>query len=99
LYSASSSPLLLRGVSGYSIDTVSELTYRSAILATVGEGLAQGPYMAAIQWDSSLQPSGRKTPNLPQASGARCPRCHFRVDIKVVVSFALLQIIILRRYV
>src|SRR6218665_1738402 len=29
-YSASSSPLLLRGVIDYSIDTVSELTYRRA---------------------------------------------------------------------
>ena len=45
-YSASSSPLLLRGAPDYSIDTVMELTHQ-ALQATVSEGLAQGPYMAA----------------------------------------------------
>ena len=42
-YSASSSPLLLRGAPNYSIDTVSELTCLSA----TSELLAQGPYMVA----------------------------------------------------
>ena len=45
-YSASSSPLLLRGAPDYSIDTLLELT-REALQATVSEGLAQGPYVAA----------------------------------------------------
>src|SRR6218665_1561109 len=46
-YSASSSPLLLRGIPDYSIDTVSELTRRSAAGKTTSEGLAQVPYVAA----------------------------------------------------
>ena len=45
-YSTSSSPLLLMGAPDYSIDTVSELTRRSSIQTTVGEGLAQGSCMA-----------------------------------------------------
>jgi len=48
-YSASSSPLLLsqRRSRLCSIDTVSKLTRRGAIQASVSEGLAQGPYVAA----------------------------------------------------
>src|SRR6218665_1626495 len=46
-YSASSSPLLLRGIPDYSNDTVSELTRRSAAGKTTSEGLAQVPYVAA----------------------------------------------------
>src|SRR6218665_648770 len=45
-YSASSSPLLLRGVPDCSIDTVSE-PHAEALQATASEGLAQGPYVAA----------------------------------------------------
>src|SRR6218665_598289 len=46
-YSAPSSPLLLRGTPDYcSTDTVSEF-HAEAHRATVGKGLAQGPYMAA----------------------------------------------------
>jgi len=41
-----SSPLLLRGSSDYSIDTVSELS-RQALQVNVSEGLAQGPYVVA----------------------------------------------------
>jgi len=42
-YSTSSSPLLLRGAYDYSIDTVSELTRRSATgNYSMSEGLAQG---------------------------------------------------------
>src|SRR6218665_1103757 len=44
-YSASSSPLLLRGAPGYSTDTIG-FSRRSA-QATVSKGLAQGPYVAA----------------------------------------------------
>ena len=47
-YSASPSPLLLRGAPDYSNDTVSELTRRSATGNNIAsEGLAQGPYAAA----------------------------------------------------
>jgi len=42
--STSSSPILLRGAPGNSIETVLELTRQSA---TVSEGLAQSPYVAA----------------------------------------------------
>jgi len=46
-YSASSSPLLLRGTPpNYSIDTVSKL-HAEALQATVCDGLAQGPYVVA----------------------------------------------------
>ena len=45
-YTASSSPLLLRGATDYSLDAVSELT-AEALQAIVSEGLAQGPYVAA----------------------------------------------------
>src|SRR6218665_386048 len=41
-----SSPLLLRGTPDYSIDTMLEFT-TEALQATMSEGLAQGPYMAA----------------------------------------------------
>jgi len=45
-YSASSSPLLIRGAPDYSTDTVSiGVSCRSA-QATAGKGLAQGPYVA-----------------------------------------------------
>src|SRR6218665_2573770 len=46
LYSASSSPLLLRGAPDYSTDAVSELTRRSTT-GNMSEGLAQGPHVAA----------------------------------------------------
>jgi len=45
-YSASSSPLLLRGVSRHSMDTVSKF-HAKAPQATASEGLAEGHYMAA----------------------------------------------------
>src|SRR6218665_3509577 len=45
-YSASSSPLLLRGAPDYSTNTVSEF-HAEAPQATAGKGLAQGPYVAA----------------------------------------------------
>src|SRR6218665_63911 len=57
-YSASLSPLLLRGAPDYSIDTVSELTHRS-VTGNTSEGLAQGPYTWRLEWDS-----GRKATNL-----------------------------------
>ena len=46
-YSASSNPLLLTGAYDCNIDAVLELTRRSAIQATMSEGLAQGDYVAA----------------------------------------------------
>jgi len=46
-YSSFSSTLLLRGDSDYSIDTVSELTRRSARGNYMSDGLAQGPYVVA----------------------------------------------------
>src|SRR6218665_2449712 len=45
-YSASSSPLLLRGAHDYSTDTVSGF-HAEAPQATVSKGLAQGSYVAA----------------------------------------------------
>ena len=45
-YSASSSPLLLERCSRQSTDTVPEF-HAKAPQATVSEGLAQGPYVAA----------------------------------------------------
>ena len=45
-YSASSSPLLLRGAPDYSTDTVSEF-HAKALQASTSAGLAQGPYVAA----------------------------------------------------
>src|SRR6218665_2722654 len=36
--------------------------HAEALQTTVGEGLAQGPY---VEWDSNLRPSGPKAPNLP----------------------------------
>src|SRR6218665_2197964 len=46
-YSASSSPLILRGASDYSVDTASEFHAEALMQATASEGLAQGPKMAA----------------------------------------------------
>src|SRR6218665_2472852 len=45
-YSASSSPLLLRGAPDYSTDTVSEF-HAEGHRQTAGKGLAQGPSVAA----------------------------------------------------
>jgi len=45
-YSASSSSILLRGAPDYNTDTVSEF-HAEAPQATVSEGLARGPYVAA----------------------------------------------------
>ena len=47
LYSAPSSPLLLRGAPDYSMDTVSEFHAKRA-QTTAGKGLAQGHYVAAV---------------------------------------------------
>ena len=44
LYSASSSPLLLRGASDYSVDSVSELTRLSA----------RGKYKWRLEWDLNM---------------------------------------------
>ena len=66
-YGASSSPLLLRGDPDYSIDTVSELTRRSATVqvANTSEGLAQGLYVAVTgRFGPAI--SGHKATNLPQ---------------------------------
>jgi len=62
-YCASSSPLLLRGASDYSIDKYCVGFNTSK--ATVSEGLAQGPYVAArvVFQPATLRTQG--TPNLP----------------------------------
>jgi len=44
-HSASSSPLLFRGVPDYSMNTVSE--FHAEAQTTVSKGLTQGPYVAA----------------------------------------------------
>ena len=62
-YSASSSPLLLRGAPNYSIDTVSEF-HAEAPQATASEGLAQGAYVAA-RTGFELATLRIKAPNLP----------------------------------
>jgi len=63
-YSASSSPLLLRGAPDYSIDTVLELTRWSATGIYELKDLPKAP-MWRLTWNLSLRPSGRKAPNLP----------------------------------
>ena len=66
-YSASSSPLLLRG-DLYSIGTMSELTRRSATCRQLRvKYLPRVPavYVVAIEWDLNPRPSGVKAPNLP----------------------------------
>ena len=64
-YSAPSSPLLLRGAPD-STDTVSEF-HAKAPQATASEGLAQGPYMAAIVGfePTTLQTKGVDSTNEP----------------------------------
>ena len=52
-YSASSSPLLLRGAPRHRTDTVSEF-HVEAPQATVSEGPAQGTYVAARSWKQCL---------------------------------------------
>jgi len=59
-YSASSSPLLLRGTPDYIIDTVSELTRRRQMWM---KDLSKVP-MRQLELDLNLRPSGRKTPNI-----------------------------------
>ena len=52
-YSASSSPLLLRGTPDYSIDTVSKF-HAEAPQVTASERLAQGPY---VETSAGLTPN------------------------------------------
>src|SRR6218665_1163992 len=61
--SASSSPLLLRGASDYSLETVSELTRQKRYRQLRVKDLPKVPTWR-LEWDSNLRPSGRKTPNL-----------------------------------
>src|SRR6218665_1532656 len=65
-HSASSSPLLLRDVPGYSIETVSEF-HTEALQATASEELAQGPYVAARREfePATLQTQGTVLTNVP----------------------------------
>ena len=60
-YSASSSPLLLRDIHVYSIDTVLELTRRSGRGNYMSEGITQGDKVPTwwLEWDSNLRPSAR----------------------------------------
>ena len=58
-YSAPSSPLLLRGRSRLQHGYYIGVSCRSA-QATVGKGLAQGPYVTAIERESNPRPSGWK---------------------------------------
>ena len=69
VYSASSSPLLRRGAPFYHVYTVSELTCRSAIQATVSEKFAKVPTWR-LEWDSNLRPYGRKAANLSMSHHA-----------------------------
>ena len=62
-YYTSSSPLLFRGAPDYSVDTVSELTCRSARQLRVKDFPKVSTWW--LKWDSNLRPSGRKAPNLP----------------------------------
>ena len=58
-YSASSSPILLKGAPDYSSDTGSELTCLG-LQAIVSEGLAQGPFIAArVMNVGPYMPSGK----------------------------------------
>ena len=70
-YSASSSPLLLRcsPESRPSTDSVSEF-HAEAPQATVSEGLAQGPYVSAIERYSNPRLFGRKALTLPMGHHA-----------------------------
>src|SRR6218665_204151 len=66
-YSASSRPLLLRGAPDHSTDTVSEF-HAEAPQATVSEGLAQGPYVAARAGfePATLRTKGDESTNEPK---------------------------------
>ena len=69
IYSAFSSPLLLRGAPDHSNDTVPEF-HAEASQAIVSEGLSQGRYMAAGVGYEGYEPFGRKAPNLPMSNHA-----------------------------
>ena len=65
-YSASSSPLLLRGAPDYSTNTVPEV-HAEAPQATVSEGLAQGPHVVATAGvkPMTLRTKGVESTNAP----------------------------------
>ena len=88
-YSASSSQLLLGGAPDYSIDTVSELTRRSA-----SEGLAQGPYVeAGVGFEpATLWTQRTEIPTEPPRLTCACIHVPVRVHIILVYihSIALL---------
>src|SRR6218665_3619991 len=85
-YSASSSPLLLRGVPD-SLDTVSEF-HAEAPQATTSEGLAQGPYVAVRAGfePATLRTKGAKSTNeLPRLTDV------FLVFLYPVITFAFVE--------
>ena len=69
-YSAPSSPLLLRGAPDYSTDTVSEFHAEAHRQATVGKGLAQGPYMAAR---AGVEPTTLRLKAIDSTKAPACP--------------------------
>src|SRR6218665_2507947 len=75
IYSASSSPVLLRGAPDYSTDTVSEF-HAEASQATVSEGPAQGPYVAARAGfePGTLRSTGIDSTNVPSRLTDSCMR-------------------------
>ena len=70
-YSASSSPLVLRGTPDYGIGTVLEFTHRNAT-DNYKWNLPKVPIWL-LEWDSSLQPSGCNALNLPRYHWATTP--------------------------
>ena len=68
-YSASSSPLLLRCAPDYNINTVSELTLRSAT-GTTSQGITQGPYVVTRM---GFEPATFRTQGTEPTTKPTCP--------------------------
>ena len=68
-YSASSSPLLLRGAPDKARILCQSFMPKRHRQQT-SEGLAQGPYVWGLVWDSNLRPFVRKAANLPMSHHA-----------------------------
>ena len=79
-YSASSSPLLLRGVPEYSPDTVSEF-HAEAPQATASEGLAQGPCVAALAVfePATIRTKGDESTNDPPRPNSISSQFNFKL--------------------